>query len=164
MVDTQPTIGLYPKLKYMKLRPDVPDLLFRGDSAGLDLVWSPVYPETKQGWIRNKDFFLMETGIAVEIPTGYFGLLTIRSGFAADWGIAPAAGVGIIDADYRGEIKMLLKNTTYDDVALVRNHRYLQLVIVPYANTNSLGITLVDALSETARGTGGFGSTGMIEI
>ena len=97
------------------------------------------------------------TGIALEIPEGYAGLVYARSGLSCKKGLAPANKVGVIDADYRGEIMVALHNHSDEAVTLENSERVAQLVITPF-----LGAIFneVDELSDTVRGVGGFGSTG----
>jgi len=97
------------------------------------------------------------TGIALEIPVGYAGLIYARSGLACKSGLAPANKVGVIDADYRGEIIVALHNHTDEPKTVGANERVAQLVITPYILA---AFNEVDELNDTARGTGGFGSTG----
>jgi len=100
---------------------------------------------------------LISTGISVEIPEGYCGLIFARSGLATKRGLAPANKVGVIDADYRGEVKVALHNHT-DSVATVGAYeRVAQLAIVPFLKAE---FEECEELSDTARGEGGFGSTG----
>lgn len=100
---------------------------------------------------------LIHTGIAMEIPAGYAGLIYARSGLASKKGLAPANKVGVIDADYRGEIMVALHNHSKVSVSIEPNERIAQLVITPYIT----GIFHeADELSDTIRGAGGFGSTG----
>ena len=100
---------------------------------------------------------LISTGIAIEIPEGYCGLIFARSGLATKRGLAPANKVGVIDADYRGEVKVALHNHT-DTVATVGAYeRVAQLAIVPFLKAE---FCEADELSDTVRGEGGFGSTG----
>lgn len=100
---------------------------------------------------------LISTGIAIEIPEGYCGLIFARSGLATKRGLAPANKVGVIDADYRGEVKVALHNHT-DTVATVGAYeRVAQLAIVPFLKVE---FCEADELSDTVRGEGGFGSTG----
>lgn len=100
---------------------------------------------------------LVHTGIALEIPEGYVGLIFARSGLATKRGLAPANKVGVIDADYRGEIMVALHNHS-DSVATVEaNERIAQLAIVPFLKAE---YELSEELSQTVRGEGGFGSTG----
>lgn len=99
----------------------------------------------------------IDTGIAIECPKGYFGAIFARSGLATKQGLRPANAVGVIDADYRGMVMVALHNDTDDYQTIVPDERIAQLVFIPY-----LDITFneVDVLSETERGSGGFGSTG----
>jgi len=97
------------------------------------------------------------TGIAVEIPDGYVGLVFARSGIAMKRDLAPANKVGVIDSDYRGEIKVALHNHGDSERVVDANVRIAQLMIVPYIKCE---YECVDELDDTARGEGGFGSTG----
>ena len=97
------------------------------------------------------------TGIAVELPCGYAGLVYARSGMALKKGIAPANKVGVVDSDYRGEIMVSLHNHTDEDVTIDAGERIAQLVITPVLMPE---FVLCDSLDETERGAGGFGSTG----
>jgi dUTP pyrophosphatase len=100
----------------------------------------------------------VRTGIAVEIPFGQAGLVLPRSGLALRHGIALVNAPGLIDAGYRGELKVLLLNTDRTEtVQLAAGERIAQLVLV---NVELAQIVEVDALSDTERGTGGFGSSG----
>ena len=100
---------------------------------------------------------LIHTGIAREIPEGYCGLIFARSGLATKRGLAPANKVGVIDADYRGEIMVALHNHS-DAVATVdAGERVAQLAIVPFLKAE---FSECSELSDTVRGAGGFGSTG----
>ena len=100
---------------------------------------------------------LVHTGIAVEIPEGYCGLIFARSGLASKRGLAPANKVGVIDADYRGEVMVALHNHTDKAATVDAGERIAQLAIVPFlkAEYEESG-----ELSDTVRGAGGFGSTG----
>ena len=97
------------------------------------------------------------TGIAVEIPHGYFGAIFARSGLATKKGLRPANCVGVCDEDYRGEYIVPLHNDTDEWMTIESQERIAQLVIMPYL---SVDFEVVDALSDTERGGGGFGSTG----
>ena len=99
----------------------------------------------------------IKTGISIEIPEGYCGLIFARSGLATKRGLAPANKVGVIDADYRGEIMVALHNHTDKDATVDGGERVAQLAIVPFLKAD---FELSDELSDTARGAGGFGSTG----
>lgn len=100
---------------------------------------------------------MITTGIAMEIPNGYVGLVFARSGLATKQGLRPANCVGVIDSDYRGEIKVCLYNDSYDVREVNFGDRIAQIVIVPYIYPN---LEVVENLSDTERGDGGFGSTG----
>ena len=108
---------------------------------------------------------LVGTGVAVEIPEGYFGLLAPRSGLAGKRGVTFANTPGIIDSGYRGEIKVPLRNINVsekwiyrnDCVKVERGERVCQLIILPCVTCECVQ---VDDLSETERGEDGFGSTG----
>lgn len=95
--------------------------------------------------------------IALEIPTGYAGLLFARSGLATKEGLRPANCVGVIDADYRGNIIVALHNDTDTNKTINPRDRVAQLVIMPFKEET---FEIVDELPETERGAGGFGSTG----
>lgn len=98
------------------------------------------------------------TGIAAEIPNGFFGAIFARSGLATKQGLRPANCVGVIDSDYRGEIIVAIHNDS-DECATIRDgDRIAQLVIMPYLDVQ---LNEVDDLSDTTRGDGGFGSTGV---
>ena len=100
---------------------------------------------------------LIHTGIAIEIPEGYCGLIFARSGLAAKRGLAPANKVGVIDADYRGEIMVALHNHTAAPATVDAGERVAQLAIVPFLKAE---FEESCELSDTIRGHGGFGSTG----
>lgn len=121
-------------------------------SAGADLYNLPESVEIAPGAT-----VLIHTGLAYEIPEGYVGLIFARSGLATKRGLAPANKVGVIDADYRGEIMVALHNHS-DKVATVdASERVAQMCIVPFLKVE---YELADELSDTVRGVGGFGSTG----
>lgn len=98
------------------------------------------------------------TGIAVEIPDGYFGAVFARSGMATNRGLRPSNCVGVIDSDYRGEVIVALHNDSDKCETIHHGDRVAQLVILPYL---AVKMNEVDELSETGRGAGGFGSTGI---
>jgi dUTP pyrophosphatase len=98
------------------------------------------------------------TGIAVEIPEGHAGLVLPRSGWAAKHGIALVNAPGLIDAGYRGEVRVLLLNTDRDEAfEISEGDRIAQLLIMPFAAVNAVE---AETLAESERGGGGFGSTG----
>lgn len=100
---------------------------------------------------------LVPTGLAVAIPDGHAGLVVPRSGLAARHGIGVANGPGLIDAGYRGELKVILINHGQEPVSFERGERIAQLVVVPVFVGE---VVEVDELPATDRGAGGFGSTG----
>lgn len=107
--------------------------------------------------IKSHDTVFVHTGIAMEIPEGYAGLVFARSGLACKKGLAPANKVGVIDSDYRGEIIVALHNHTNNELFIGNGERIAQLVITPCIMANFIE---VDELNVTVRGEGGFGSTG----
>ena len=102
---------------------------------------------------------LIHTGIAMQIPEGYVGLIYARSGIATKRGLAPANKVGVIDSDYRGEVMVALHNHSSVPAQIDAKERIAQIVITPYLTVN---FTETDGLEDTKRGDGGFGSTGTI--
>lgn len=102
---------------------------------------------------------LIRTGLAAEIPEGYAGLIYARSGLASKRGLAPANKVGVVDADYRGEIMVALHNHSDIPQTIEPGERVAQLVITPFLTAD---FRETDSLSDTVRGAGGFGSTGKI--
>ena len=100
---------------------------------------------------------LIPTGLAIAIPEGYAGLIYARSGLASKQGLAPANKVGVVDADYRGEVMVALHNHSTEPRTVECGDRIAQLVIAPVLQAD---FVLTDTLDETTRGDGGFGSTG----
>lgn len=100
---------------------------------------------------------LIHTGIAMEIPEGYGGFLYARSGLATKRGLAPANKVGVIDADYRGEIMVAMYNQSAAVQSIEAGERVAQLVIAPFLHAD---FEESETLCDTERGEGGFGSTG----
>lgn len=100
---------------------------------------------------------IIKTGIAMEIPEGYAGLIYARSGLATKKGLAPANKVGVIDADYRGELMIPLYNHAAVPAVVEPKERIAQLILTPYLMAEYVEAEELDA---TARGEGGFGSTG----
>jgi len=107
--------------------------------------------------IAPSETVLIKTGIAMEIPAGYAGLIYARSGLASKKGLAPANKVGVVDADYRGEIMVALHNHSLLDAVIEPKERIAQIVITPFITAD---FQVADELGETGRGAGGFGSTG----
>ncbi len=137
-----------------KLRPDAKLPVYGSAfAAGADLyacIDSPVV-------IAPQETVQIPTGIAMEIPAGYVGLVYGRSGLACKRNLAPANKVGVIDSDYRGELITFLHNHGTVSQTVEPGERVAQIVLTPYLTAQFLE---ADELSETARGTGGFGSTG----
>ncbi len=100
---------------------------------------------------------LIGTGIAVAIPEGYFGGVYARSGLSSKEGLRPANCTGVIDADYRGEIKVPVHNDSECSRTISPSQKIAQMIIQPFL---SVEYDEVSQLDETARGLGGFGSTG----
>lgn len=100
---------------------------------------------------------LIKTGLAMEIPQGYAGLIYARSGLASKKGLAPANKVGVVDADYRGELMVALHNHGQAAAVVEPGERIAQLVITPFLTAQFVE---TDVLEDTDRGAGGFGSTG----
>lgn len=123
------------------------------EAAGADLYACLENPVT----IEAGQTVFIPTGIAMEVPKGCAGLVYARSGLACKRGLAPANKVGVIDSDYRGEVTVVLHN--HGDVAqtIAHGERIAQLVITPVLTP---AYEEVEELSDTSRGTGGFGSTG----
>ena len=122
-------------------------------AAGADLYALPDTDVT----IEPGQTVLIHTGIALELPIGYAGLIYARSGLASKKGLAPANKVGVIYCDYRGEVMVALHNHGNAAQTVSGAERIAQLVITPYITATFLE---ADELSDTARGAGGFGSTG----
>ena len=126
-------------------------------SAGIDL-YADIPEEDGAGHlIAPGDTYMVHTGIAMEIPDGYVGLIFARSGLSIKEGLAPANKVGVIDSDYRGEIIVALYNHSNQPKTVETGQRIAQMVITPFVSPD---IAEVSELSDTARGEGGFGSTG----
>jgi dUTP pyrophosphatase len=123
------------------------------DAAGADLYALTDSPVT----IAPGETVLIHTGLALAIPKGYVGLIYARSGLATKQGLAPANKVGVIDADYRGELMVSLHNHSGEDRTVETGDRIAQLVIAPYLTAQ---FQEADDLEDTERGAGGFGSTG----
>lgn len=107
--------------------------------------------------VKPHETVLIPTGIAIELPLGYAGLIYARSGLASKKGLAPANKVGVVDCDYRGEIKVALHNHSNTEQTVSPAERVAQMVITPYITAEFVQKA---ELSDTVRGAGGFGSTG----
>lgn len=120
--------------------------------AGADLT------STDDVWLMPGQYRTVQTGTKVAIPEGHFGLVAGRSGLGLRYGIALVNGIGVIDAGYRGEIAVGLVNHNNVAFHVMPGDRIAQLIIVPFVTAR---FEAVDDLDDTARGTGGLGSTGL---
>ncbi len=138
-------------LKVKKLRPDavLPVRKRKGD-AGLDLY------AVEDVVLKPGEWKAVPTGIAVEIPEGHFGLIKDRSGLALKHALHCLAGV--VDENYRGEVKVVMINLGGEEFKVKRGTRIAQFLIVPYL---SVDVEEVEELSDTERGERGFGSSGL---
>ena len=140
------------KIKKLRENATVPT---RGSAsaAGYDLYACLDAPVT----IAPHATAMIGTGLSVAIPEGYFGAVFARSGLAAKQALRPANCVGVCDSDYRGEYIVALHNDGDCERTVESGERIAQLVVIPYL---SVEFDVVYELDETARGAGGFGSTG----
>ena len=122
-------------------------------AAGADLYACLDTPVT----IEPHETLLIPTGLAMELPVGWAGLVYARSGLATKRNLAPANKVGVIDCDYRGEVMVSLHNHGTVAQTVEHGERIAQLVIAPYLTAQFFE---TETLSDTVRGEGGFGSTG----
>ncbi|MHA7870890.1 MAG: dUTP diphosphatase [Hyphococcus sp.] len=123
-------------------------------AAGCDVRAAVAEPHT----LKPGERFMAPTGIAIALPPGWEAQMRPRSGLAAKHGISCVNAPGTIDADYRGELKVILINHGTDDFVINRGDRIGQMVIAPVWQAR---FEEVDDLDETERGAGGFGSTGV---
>ena len=123
-------------------------------SAGMDLKAYIEEPVTLKPGQRK----LIPTGLSIELPVGYEAQIRARSGLAIKKGIGLVNGIGTIDSDYRGEIKVILINWGEEDFVIENGDRIAQMVIAKYERVEW---EVTDDLSETERGSGGFGHTGV---
>ncbi|MFO0714997.1 MAG: dUTP diphosphatase [Sandaracinus sp.] len=138
----------------MKLRPEatIPSRATAG-AAGLDLCACLEAPLT----LAPRERTLVPTGIAIALPVGHEGQVRPRSGLAAKHGVTVLNAPGTIDEDYRGEVKVILVNLGSEPFVIGHGERIAQLVVAP---VGKVAVELVEQLDDTARGGGGFGSTG----
>jgi dUTP pyrophosphatase len=122
-------------------------------SAGMDLRANLTEPLT----LSPCSVSLVPTGIYIELPAGYEAQVRPRSGLAAKYGVTVLNSPGTIDADYRGEIKVILVNLSADEFVIHHGDRIAQMII---ARHEQVTLKTVDTLGETSRGAGGFGHTG----
>lgn len=126
-----------------------------GASAGMDL--RAAVPEDDPVTLKPGERALIPTGFAMALPVGFEAQVRPRSGLAAKNGVSVLNTPGTIDADYRGEVKVILVNFGHDPFVVERGLRVAQMIIAPITNGKW---QVVEALGETQRGAGGFGSTG----
>jgi len=124
-------------------------------SAGMDL--RAAVPEAEPMVLRPGARDMVPTGLAMALPLGFEAQVRPRSGLAAKHGVTCLNTPGTIDSDYRGEVKVILINLGPEDFVIRRGERIAQMVIAPVVQASW---DLADSLDETARGAGGFGSTG----
>lgn len=124
------------------------------DASGMDISAAIHNPLT----LHPGDRYLVDTGLAVAIPKGYEIQVRPRSGLAVKHGLTILNSPGTIDADYRGEIKIVLINLGHENYTIHRGDRIAQLVVAPVIRAK---ILVADSLDSTERGTGGFGHTGI---
>lgn len=142
------------KVNITKLHPDAVNPVYQTEyAAGMDIVACVDAPIT----IAPHERAIIPTGFAIALPPGYEAQIRARSGLAAKFGIMPANGVGTIDADYRGEVGVILLNTSNEAFTVEPGMRIAQMVVTKY---ESVTWDEVEELNETARGGGGYGSTG----
>lgn len=122
-------------------------------AAGYDLRADSDHAVT----IPAHETVMVDTGLSMAIPDGYFGAIFARSGLAAKRQLRPGNCVGVIDSDYRGPIIVALHNDSEEDRVIDPYERIAQIVIMPYL---AVEFSEVENLDDTARGDGGFGSTG----
>lgn len=122
-------------------------------SAGMDLRANITEPIT----LKSLERAIVPTGIFIELPVGYEAQVRPRSGLAAKKGITVLNAPGTVDADYRGEVGVILVNLSADDFTIENGERVAQMVIAKHERAEWVK---ADSLSETDRGAGGFGSTG----
>ena len=124
-------------------------------AAGMDM--RAALPEDAPLTLEPGAQAMIETGFAMALPPGFEAQVRPRSGLAAKHGITVLNTPGTIDADYRGEVKIILINLGQEDFIIERGMRIAQMVIAPVVQAQT---QIVDSLSDTQRGDGGFGSTG----
>jgi deoxyuridine 5''-triphosphate nucleotidohydrolase (dut) len=140
------------KMKKLKENAVVPERKTDG-SAGYDLCAC-----IEKDFVLNiGDLAIIPTGLAIEVPLGHAGMVFTRSGLGAKHGVHLSNGVGVIDSDYRGEVHVALTNSGKVPYVICPGERIAQLITMPIVLPD---IELVEELTETERGEGGFGSTG----
>lgn len=122
-------------------------------AAGYDLYAAIDAPIT----IKSEETIKIGTGLAFELPEGFFAGIFARSGLATKQGLRPANCVGVVDCDYRGEVIVAIHNDSNRNTVIAPGDRIAQMILLPY---QSMEFTEVNDLNETDRGDGGFGSSG----
>lgn len=125
-------------------------------AAGSDL-YAVIHNEENRVEILPGETAFIDTGIVMEIPNRYVGLVYARSGLSCKQGLAPANKVGVIDSDYRGNIMVALYNQSNETRIVSEGDRIAQIIIQP---VEQFGFKVTENLSNTVRGNGGFGSSG----
>jgi dUTP pyrophosphatase len=123
-------------------------------SAGCDLIACLEADKI----LEPQEIAMIDTGISIEIPTGYFGMVCSRSGLTAKHGVISLNAPGVIDSDYRGEVRCIMMNQSSVPFTVTNGMRIAQLIIIPYQTAE---FEEAQGLSNTDRGSGGFGSTGI---
>lgn len=139
------------KIKLLSNTAKMPEYQSNG-AAAFDLC------STENLVVPPGDWRMVGTGLSFEIPTGYVGYVHARSGLAAKSGISMVNGTGVIDSDYRGEVKGIVMNNGQSGFQIRVGDRIAQMVIVELPKVE---LVQVNELGETVRGVGGFGSTGV---
>jgi dUTP pyrophosphatase len=143
------------KVAIKRLHTDAKHPMYQTEhSAGMDLEAFMKESVT----IKPHERVIIPTGIAIALPHGYEAQIRARSGMAAKFGVVPANGIGTIDADYRGEIGVVLLNTSNEDFIVEPGMRIAQMVIAKY---ETVEWDEVEELDDTVRGVSGYGSTGI---
>lgn len=122
-------------------------------AAGYDIYAAIDAPIT----IKSEETIKIGTGLAFELPEGFFAGIFARSGLATKQGLRPANCVGVVDCDYRGEVIVAIHNDSNRNAVIAPGDRIAQMILLPY---QSMEFTEVNDLNETDRGDGGFGSSG----
>ena len=144
---------LSPSVKVRKARADIPLPKYQtAEAAGMDLV------ADEELTLAPMQRAAVSTGLQLELPEGYEGQVRPRSGLALKAGLTCLNSPGTIDSDYRGEVKVLLVNLSTELAKIRRGDRIAQLVIAPVCRAT---LVEVESLSDSTRGSGGFGSTGV---
>lgn len=142
------------KIKIKLLRENSKAPVYASASAAGADIFADIENEIE---IKAGETVFIPSGFAMEIPSGFAGFVYPRSGLSCKRGLAPANKVGVIDSDYRGEVTVALHNHGTQTQTIAPGERIAQLIIAPVFTP---GFEICDELSDTERGSGGFGSTG----